>query len=181
MKRQKQNSEIIFRLSSKKRGQMKLSFGMIFSIILIIIFLTFAVYGIMKFLDIADSTKIGKFSGDLQTDIDNMWKSQLGSEGYSYILPSKITHVCFMDGEKRESGKDARYYEDLKFNYFGHQNLFFYPDDSTGELSSFEINHLNITATIKEGARNPYCIENEKGKVKLIIEKNYGDRLPSIK
>jgi len=36
---------------NEKRGQLKLSFGMIFSIILIIVFLGFAFFGIQKFMD----------------------------------------------------------------------------------------------------------------------------------
>ena len=176
------NNLKVTRKRMNKLGQMKLSFGMIFSIILIIIFLTFAVYGIMKFLNIVDATKIGKFKGDLQTDIDNMWKNPTyGEEDYSYSLPPKITHVCFMEGSIKSGGKDSRYYDDLQFNYFGNENMFFYPVEAAEELRSFEMKHLNITKTIKEGERNPYCIKNDDGKVKIIIEKNYGDRLPSIK
>ena len=67
-------------LDSNKRGQMKLSFCMIFSIILILAFLAFTVYAIRKFLGIQTSVQIGKFGDDLQTDVDKMWRGSQGSE-----------------------------------------------------------------------------------------------------
>ena len=56
-----------------KSGQMKISFGMIFSIILIIAFLGFAIYAIMTLLEIIDNAKIAKFVEDLQGDVDKMY------------------------------------------------------------------------------------------------------------
>jgi len=161
-----------------KKAQMQLSFGMIFSIILIIIFLGFAIYGIFKFLEIADAAKLGKFKSDLQTDIDNAWKSQISSEDKTYNLPGKITYVCLMDGNKMAKGKDGRFYDELSFNFFGDENLFFYPSKEAQALASFEIQHINITKTTEEN--NPYCIRNSDG-VRLIIEKKYGEKLPYIK
>ncbi len=80
-----------------KKAQMKLSFGMIFSIILIIIFIAFAFYAILKFLDLQDSIKTAQFSDDLQYDINKMWKSSQGSQPREYLLPSKIKSVCFVE------------------------------------------------------------------------------------
>ena len=45
----------------KKRGQMQMSFGMIFSIILIIVFISFAFYVIKKVLDAQRKAEIGLF------------------------------------------------------------------------------------------------------------------------
>ena len=63
-----------------KRGQMKLSFGMIFSIILIIIFISFAFYAIQKFLSIQNSVQVGKFVNEFQQNVDKIWKGSQGSE-----------------------------------------------------------------------------------------------------
>src|SRR3989344_9488004 len=82
-------------MATRKRGQMKLSFGMIFSIFLIIIFLGFAFYVIPKFLGFQDSLKVGTFIKDFQDDIDKMWKSAQGSQKVEYLLPKEIIRVCF--------------------------------------------------------------------------------------
>ena len=84
-----------------KKGQMKLSFGMIFSIILIIFFIAFAIYGIFKFLELQDSIQINLFVENLQRDVDKMWRSPKGSQEVSYRLPSKITSICFVDDEHK--------------------------------------------------------------------------------
>ena len=48
----------------KKNGQATISFGMVFSIIMIIIFISFAFYAIQKFLDLQNSAQVGKFGSD---------------------------------------------------------------------------------------------------------------------
>ena len=53
----------------KKRGQLQISFGMIFSIILIIAFVALAVYVIMIFLDTGKCANTGLFKNDLQQEI----------------------------------------------------------------------------------------------------------------
>ncbi len=138
-----------------KRGQMKLSFGMIFSIILIVIFIAFAFYAIKTFLGIQDEMKIGQFVNGLQSDVDKMWKGSQGSQEVEYLLPSKIESVCFKDDE--------------------YENLIFRSDDFIGGK---EIKHINITKITE--AENPFCIENVKGKVKMIIKKDYGEALVEI-
>ena len=99
---------------------------MIFSIFLIIIFLTFAFFAISKFLKIGNTAQLGSFKNSLQQDIDNMWKGAQGSDEFSYNLPSGIEYVCFVDYEKAASGSRAEFYEELNSVYFGGENLFFY-------------------------------------------------------
>ena len=141
--------------SENKRAQMNLSFGMIFSIILIIIFIVFAIYVIIKFLELQDTLKIEQFLKDFQNDIDTMWKSPQGSREVSYSLSAKITSVCFSDDEFQNLG-------------FTSENI----------IPGRNINNLNIEKIIED--KNPFCIENEKGKLKLIISKNYGEMLVTV-
>ncbi len=83
----------------KKKGQLNLSFGIIFSIILIVIFLAVAIYAIIKFIDMQHMVQIEKFKSDLQEDITRMWQGSGGdSQIVEYFLPDKINKVCF-DGE----------------------------------------------------------------------------------
>ncbi|MEN7981903.1 MAG: hypothetical protein ABFQ65_00465 [Nanoarchaeota archaeon] len=165
-----------------KQGQMKLSFGMIFSIILIIIFISFSFFAIKKFLNLGDTAQIAKFANNLQTDIDKAWKGTQSSQEKEYFLPSKISHVCFADYSlypAGDRGKYRIYFSELKQLHQEHENLFFYPGGSSEGLNSKEIKHLDLAKTILRD--NPFCVENIKGKIKLVIEKQYGEALVTIK
>jgi len=144
-------------IKNVKKGQMKLSFGMIFSIILIIVFLAFAIYAITKFLGFQDTLKIEGFMNDLQGDIDRIWKGSQASIQVEYSLPKKIDAVCFTDEE--------------------HENLFF---QSETIIRGKKIEHIDILETTKNGGEDPFCIENENGKVKMIIKKDFGESLVTI-
>jgi len=139
-----------------KRGQMKLSFGMIFSIFLIIIFIAFAFYAIKKLLVMQQNIQIESFINDLQNDVKTAWKSSKTGDEFSYSLPNKIKSVCFEDDE--------------------FDNLVFRPPSE--KVSGATIEHLDISKiTIDEDV---YCILNTDGKVKLIISKDYGEDLVTI-
>jgi len=161
-----------------KFGQMKLSFGMIFSIMLIIIFLVFGFYVISKFLDMKSSVEVGKFVDNLQNDITKMWGSSQGAQEETYTLPIKIESVCFVDFYSSSRGNED-IYKKLKQVYDNEQNFFFYPVGSGEGLDAVnlkcrdEINCLNIKEITK--TQNPFCIESEKGKIKLTIKKNFND------
>jgi len=140
-----------------KRAQMHLSFGMIFSIILIIVFIVFAFYAIKKFIGLQQNIQIKKFAEDLQADVDKMWGSTQGSQTEEYALPDKIEAVCFEDR--------------------GYENLIFHSSKLIGGVM---IEHLDIGKITKD--ESPFCIENIDGKVSIIIEKNYGeDRVTIVK
>jgi hypothetical protein len=132
-----------------------MSFGMIFSIILIIVFLAFAIYAIIKFLELQESIKITQFESNLQSDIDKMWRSSQGSQKLEYSLPKKITAVCFIDDE--------------------FQNMIF---NSEKIIPGKKINNIDIAKTI--GAEEQLCVPNVKEKVSLIIKKDYGEALVTI-
>ena len=102
----------------KKRGQMKLSFGMIFSIILIILFIVFAIYAVQKFLSFQKELKYKTFVDEFQEDINKMWKSSQGSKEVSYTLPLEIRSICFIQsirenliykGKKNRKGEMFEY------------------------------------------------------------------------
>ena len=101
---------------------MKLSFGMIFSIILIIFFIALAFYVIPKFLDWQDSAKVGIFINELQTDVEKMWKADQGSQELEYSLPTEMEEVCFRDSE-----------------------LYFKPIGVGGSFDYTEIGHVDVS------------------------------------
>ena len=138
------------------RGQMKLSFGMIFSVILIIIFLAFAFYAIYKFLEVKDNMLIGKFGNELQQDVDRIWKGEQGSEDFEYILPKKIDAVCFVDDE--------------------FHNLIFKSEDY---IEGKKIEHIDIEKILNN--KEKFCADNIDGKVLIIIEMDFGEKLVSVR
>jgi len=106
----------------QKKGQMKLSFGMIFSIILIIAFLGFAFLAIQKFFDFQKGVTEEKFYQNLNNDIDSVWKSTSASKQVEYLTPRGATKVCFENDP--------------------YQNVYFYSDHPMpGRL----VSHLEVT------------------------------------
>jgi uncharacterized protein (UPF0333 family) len=159
------------------RGQMKLSFGMIFSIILIIVFIGFAFYAIKSFLGLQSSAEIEKFINDLQSDINKVWKSSQASQEEEYSLPSEINYVCFVDFFSSKRGDKENIYEELKETFYGGENIVFYPIGSS-DFDSTEMDHIDIEETTKD--ENPFCIENSNGKVGLRILKDFEENLITI-
>jgi hypothetical protein len=161
-----------------KKGQTNLSFGMMFSIILIIVFITFAFYAIGKFLDIQKATKTGQFIQAFKSDVDQMWRSSQGSQAVEYALPTSIEQVCFADFNSSKKGVRQILYSDLRFVYFTDENLFFYPVGSAGGVDSAKISNIDIFEITKN--ENPYCITNLNGKVNLTIKKELDVKLVTI-
>ncbi|MEX0920168.1 MAG: hypothetical protein WDZ69_01130 [Candidatus Pacearchaeota archaeon] len=162
-----------------KKGQIKLSFGMIFSVILIVIFLVFAFYAISTFLGIQRTAEVGVFVDDFRSDVDTMWKSQGGSQEREYNLPSRIEMVCFIDSDAdKGTGSDDGLFEDLKFRALDEDNLVFYPIGSA-ETESVEIRNIDIGETTNQ--ENPFCIENNGGTLELVLIKEFGEAEVIIK
>lgn len=155
------------------RGQMKLSFGMIFSILLIIVFLGFGIFAIIKLLGMQDATQILNFKTDLQEDVDTIWKSSKGSQEVSYSLPEAIEEVCFFYGEDLENK-----YDDFVLLRMGSENMGFYPFGSAEGNDVTRINNIDIEEMTFD--RNPKCFQVNKGKVSMTLSKDYGDALVSI-
>jgi hypothetical protein len=145
-------------------GQTQISFGMIFSVILIIAFIAFAVYGITKFLCVNKVGQVERFKSDFQGDINNMWRSTQGSQEVNYIIPRNIKQVCFSDGE----------FENMYFVISKSNNCGF----SDGDLLS----NVDIAKTIAGSTSRPkkLCIDSSDGKIYLTIKKAYNEDLVTI-
>ena len=161
-----------------KRGQLKLSFGMIFSIILIVIFIGTAFFAINKFLDLQETVQVGKFATDFQADIKKIWDGSQGSEQREYTLPKKVQKVCLIDYPSEAKGKDSNLYKEFEQVFFETENMFFYPIGSAQGLDSRNMKYVDLEKITE--TNNPFCIENINGKVKPIIKKNFGEALVTI-
>ncbi|MCR4327140.1 MAG: hypothetical protein NUV46_00995 [Nanoarchaeota archaeon] len=134
-----------------KKGEIKLSFGMIFSIILIIVFLGFAFFAIQKFLGLQKEVTTQKFYESLQSDVNSVWSSTEASTRVEYIVPGDIKQVCFKGSSS--------------------ENVYFYTDrPKPGK----HIEHLDLP-------EDSFCFPVSKGKAKFTLEKNYGENLVRVK
>ncbi len=154
-------SHFLFSLPSEKsqtKGAMEISFGMIFSIILIIIFIAFAIYGITKFLNLQKEIQTKTFIDNLNFDIDKLWKSQ-GSQSVTYSLPGNAEKICFSE-DNLEKDLDL----EIKGKTF---------------IQPYDIKHAKLSDDFSKGSGGN-CISVEKGKINLQLEKNYGKVLVTI-
>lgn len=140
-----------------KKAQMKMSFGMIFSIILIVAFLAFTFYAIQKFLGFKKVADVGIFKDNLQRDINDVWKSSQSSQNVEYILPSEVNYVCFINSVD--------------------DNLVF---KSESYIPGGRLNHLDMERILDNVSGDEFCIRAEKEKVKFILKKDFGDALVVI-
>ena len=166
------------KLGLNKKGAMELSFGMIFSIILIIAFLAFTIYAINKFLEIQKELQAATMVKDLQGYIDKMWRGGQGSQQYIFGLPSKTQAVCLVDFTSQKSGPKEDLYNELSRTFFEKENFVFYPVGSAEGLDSVAMEHINITKITK--SENPYCFTAVKSKIKIVVKMTPGDSLVTL-
>ncbi len=134
-----------------------MSFGMIFSIILIIAFLAFAFYAIRSFLGMQQDVQINQFTENLQNDVDRLWKSTSGTKNVEYALPSKIEEVCFyLD-------------EDSIYNMKLQQEKIF---------TEYNVKNIDIIETLE--GENQICKDVNEGKINFKLQKTYDNPLVKI-
>ena len=148
-----------------KKGAMELSFGMIFSIILIIIFIAFAIYGIGKFLNLQKNIQTKTFVNNLNFDIDKLWKANSGSQPVTYSLPRDVEEVCFSEDEFGPAGVSS-----------GVKDINIELKTKKGFGGNYNIIHAEFS---KEG-KGSNCVPVENGKINLQLEKDYGEDLVTI-
>jgi hypothetical protein len=143
------------------KAQMQISFGMIFSILLIIVFIAFAFFGIKKFMEVQNGILGKKFIDDLNNDLEKVWKSARSSEEVSYSLPDKVESVCF--GEKNTEYENDMY------------NVYFLPE---GEFDGGKLNRVDFEKTLN--GEEELCFPVKNKKVSFVLSKSYGETLVTI-
>jgi len=143
-----------------KKAQMQISFGMIFSVILIILFIAFAVYGISKFLGVSRLAQVESFKSDFQGDINKIWGGSGSSALVEYSIPNKIKQVCFVNDE--------------------YENMYFVPLDSAYKRAL--IKNIDIVKTTAGSTSNPkkLCIPTSDGKISMTIKNTYNEKPVTI-
>jgi hypothetical protein len=158
---------------NKKAQVMGMPFAVIFSIILIVVFLVVAGIVLKHFLGLAKCSEIGIFMGDFQDRVDAVWKSSSRSEVFNIALPGAIKEICFVDFNKTLN--NPKYSEVSRRYSFYNPNFFFYPPEKACEISYYTFKHINVSQAVEANA-NPFCIENNEG-AKIKISKDFYESL----
>ncbi len=156
-----------------RRGQqtMGLPFGMIFAILLIVVFIVFAFMAVQYFLDLGESASVGLFYDDLQKEVNNAIQGQESDRNFKINLPGGIKEVCFADLKAVISNPGKEYNSIRNYDVYD-ANTFLVPPEKADNMQWKKIDRINI-AKITE-IQNPYCVKVENG---LQIKKSFYDRL----
>jgi hypothetical protein len=159
-------------INSKKGQQtMGLPFGMIFAIILMIVFVVIAFIAVKSFLDIGKSSGVGMFYRELQDAVDDARRGQSSEAGFDIDLPSGIESVCFANLSAEVTNPGAEY--DAIKNYDVYDaNTFLVPPEFSQNMQWKLINGINVTRITS--VENPYCVDVDDG---LVIKKGFYDKL----
>lgn len=157
---------------------MGMSFGMIFSVILIVIFIGVAIYAISIFLNLRACAEIGIFKEDLEGEIDTAYQSGSYNEIFEESITGRVDMVCFIDWGKNKRGEYEEIFEEAERAglEWDNYNMFYYPIGGACEgQTGYSLRFLDIENTTMQN--NPECFEREDGKIKIRIIKEYFDDL----
>ncbi len=144
-----------------KKADINLSFGFIFSVILIGVFIFAAIYGIKFFMNSSKQYQIGSFYGDFQGKIQAVHGGS-GSRNspFKIVLPKEIKAVCFINTSLPITNK-GKEYKDLENDFLEdmEENVFLYPLDKAYDFKIKSIKNLNMEEILKN--KNPYCVPSD--------------------
>lgn len=146
-------------ISKRANESVGMSVNVIFSIFLIVVFISVAFVAIKFFLNVGEKSQIGNFYEDLQYEINNAWSSAGTEKTFEIDLPRKVEYICFVDLSS-DTGKGAQsgLFEEFDMYDFNDLNIFIYPREAAGDFYKGKMEHLNITKITSE--ENPYCVNN---------------------
>lgn len=167
-------------INMMKRGSIEISFGMIFSIIIIIALIGVAVYAITAFLDFSGSAQMGLFYQEFQDSVNNVWSSATTNRVFTFTVANSIDFVCFGNiAGNIDAGQYNVQLNKLREGSSSFQqqntNTFLYPPDKAGDLAFKKIDKIDTT-TLDDFD----CFEVESGKVRIRLFKGEFDSLVKI-
>jgi len=170
--------ENFFKTKRAQGGVFGLSFGMIFSIILIVFFIIVAFIAIRAFLNYQKTTQIGLFFRELQEDVDEAFYASSADFSKNYSLPSGIEYVCFSNmsaNPKNYTAKELMIYESIKKSYYTiEDNLYIYAPKKSFSIENTKIKHVDLSK------KNPICIQVINNKVMIKFKKSFESPLVEV-
>lgn len=142
---------------------MQLSFGMIFSILIIIVTVAVAFYVIKEFFLTSSCVEIKAFHSDLQLEIDTAWRSAAAQMQYKQALPSSVKSVCFGDPRTWDAKAHRLETEAFASSRGTEKNFFIYPVQCGRATSVRQLSHVAI--------QKGFCVPAAKNEVRLTLSK----------
>jgi hypothetical protein len=155
-----------------KKGDISLSFGMIFSILVIISVIAIAFYVISYFLNLQKCTNVSLFYEDFQNEMDDAWRSEITQDRFIGKVPGSIEKVCLRHELNIGRGSE---FEELKDYGRSGENVFLYPPNKACKRPAVTIEHIDLSEI------GWACFDVVDGKVALEYEKGSFDSLVRIK
>ncbi len=147
----------------KGEGAVSLSYGLIFSIIIIVAILAVSFYAIKSFVNLSRCGEVGIFYDGLQDEINRAWTSGAYEDGFDGTLPAGIEKVCFGELSSTPIAAYSGYYEEIQdLEYVSDANIFLFPPDKAceGDLFSNKLEHVVFD--------DFFCADVSKGKVEAL-------------
>ena len=163
-----------------KRGSIEISFGMIFSIIIIIALIGVAVYAITAFLDFSDDAQVGLFYEEFQNSVNDIFSSATTNRVISFSVSNSIEFVCFGSiANNIDAGQYNIQLRALREASSGFQqqntNTFMYPPEEAGDLAFKKIDKIDLSSL------NTFdCFEVEAGKIRVTLSKGEFESLVKV-
>lgn len=157
----------------RRKGQIQISFGMIFSIIIVIATVAVAFYVINYFLNVSSCTKIGTFWKSLNDEVDKAWNSDITETLFKGQLPSGITQICFGNFSQTPLfAGDQKLYSELERYQKTGRNAYLYPPGKACDIAFYELKHARTS--------NFFCVPVKSGVTTIKLSKTSFDALVKL-
>lgn len=152
-----------------RKGSIEISFGMIFSVIIIITLIGVAVYGITIFLDVGKTAEIGLFYEEFQKTVDEIWSSATTNRVVDFSIPNGIEFVCFGSiANNIDAGRYTSQLRALRTASSGFQqqstNVFLYPPENAKDFAFQKIDKIDTSSL---GTFECFEVRNRKVSIRL--------------
>jgi hypothetical protein len=150
-----------------EKGQLEISFGMIFSILLIIAVLAVSFYAIQYFVNLSTCSSLGLFHDALQKDVDTAWQGSSSRTLFEGDVPGSVDYICFGNMSITPASADRERFEELRKTYrLSTSNVFIYPqkENCGSGIVDRQIKHAAM--------REFFCIKTREGTIKAALNKN---------
>lgn len=157
---------------------MGLPFQMIFSIILIAVFLYAAFTGIKYFMERSDQAQILQFVTGFEAKVETIWRATEAQQPVVLDLPKRIEKVCISDFSNPIPEAACPGVEIYREQFLSEgSNMFLCPPKkalSVGVKINYAIDCSgNDCLEIKKG--DLFCLPNQDGKVSFTLKKDLGN------
>lgn len=151
------------------KGQLQISFGMIFSIIIIIATLAVSGYVIYYFVNLSNCTNVGLFYKSIEERVNEAWNSPITRSNFEANIPGGVKYVCFGNLSLTPRADSREQFENLvKYRSSG-ANMFLYP--VVNPCGNYLPNYKLDNAQAKEF----FCLPVKSGKINIVIQKDSMD------